>query len=81
MTFRAPSAAEIAYATYNVVNVLSVDIRYMAVIVIYRVPTTVKTTRVTHKMEHVIHVNLDGLDYTVKQVLMFIAYVIKLILY
>lgn len=50
---------------------------HIAVTVTCRVPPTVKTTHVKCLMEHALHVNLDGLEYTVKQVIMLIVYVIK----
>lgn len=37
----------------------------LALIVIYHVPVTVKITRVTLKMEHVQHANLDGREQLV----------------
>lgn len=60
VTFSAPSPVKIAHVTYKMENVWDVNRGYMAVTVIYRVLPTVKTTRVIHRMEHVIHVNLDG---------------------
>lgn len=41
---------------------------YTAIAVTLLVPQTVKTTRVTYKMEPVPRVNMDGLDYIVIQV-------------
>lgn len=40
----------------------------MAVTVIYHVPSTVKTVYVKGRMEHALHVILDGLENIVKQV-------------
>lgn len=60
------------------VDVLGVNLGCMEVTVIYRVQPTVRTVRVTHIMEHVLHVNLDGLGYTVKQVILFNIYAIKI---
>lgn len=69
VTISAPSPVKIAHVKYKMENVWDVNLGYMAVTAIYRVLPTVKTTSVTHRMEHVIHVNLDGLEYTVKQVI------------
>lgn len=44
------------------------NLEYTVVTVTWHVPPTVKTTHVTYKMETVIHVNPDGLEYRVKQV-------------
>lgn len=44
------------------------NLEYTVVTVTGHVPPTVKTTCVTYKMGPVIHVNLDGLEYRVKQV-------------
>lgn len=38
---------------------------YMVATVIYRVPKTVNTTRAIYKMDHALHVNLDGLEQIV----------------
>lgn len=57
---------------------MSVNLEYIAVTVICRVQPTVMTTHVTHRMEHALHVDLDGLDYTVIQVVLLIAHVIKI---
>lgn len=69
VTFSAPAPVKIVHVTYKMENVWDVNLGYMAVTVIYRVLPTVKTTRVIHRMDHVIHVNLDGQEYTVKQVI------------
>lgn len=69
VTFSAPSPVKIVHVTYKMENVWDVNLGYMAVTVIYRVLPTVKTTRAIHRMDHVIHVNLDGQEYTVKQVI------------
>lgn len=76
--FRAPPPVKIMHATFKVGDVWSVNPRYMAVTVICHAPLTVMTTRVTIRMEHALHVNLDGLEYTVKQVILLIIYVIKI---
>lgn len=68
VTFRAPSPVKTMHATSKVGHVWSVNLGYMAVTVIYRVQPTVRTTLVTERMEHALHVNLDGLEYTVTQV-------------
>lgn len=78
VTFRAPPPVKIIHVTYKVGYVWCVNPGYMAVTVIYPVPSTVMTTRVTGRMEHALHVNLDGLEYTVKQVMMLIIYVINI---
>lgn len=44
------------------------NLEYTVVTVTWHAPPTVETTRVTYKMETVIHVNPDGLEYRVKQV-------------
>lgn len=48
--------------------------------VTFRAPPPAKITNATYKVEHVLSVNLDGLGYTVKQVIMLITYVIKQLL-
>lgn len=72
VTFHARFLVSIVHVTYKVEYVWSVNMGYMAVIVIYRVPQTVKTTRVTYTMEHALHVDLDGLGYIVQQVILLI---------
>lgn len=54
------------------------NLEYIAVTVTCRVPPTVMTTHVTHRMEHALHVNLVGLEYSVKQVILLIVHVIKM---
>lgn len=76
----APLPVKITYVTYKMEHVWSVQQVHMAVTVIYRVPQTVITTHVTQSAELAFHVNLDGLDYTVKQVILLNTYVIKLLL-
>lgn len=44
------------------------NLEYTVVTVTWPVPQTVETTRATYKMETVIHVNPDGLEYRVKKV-------------
>lgn len=78
MIFRAPLPAEIAHVTYKMEHVWSVNLKYIAVTVTYYVPLTAMTIHVTYRMELALHVNLDGLGYTVKQVILFIIYVIKI---
>lgn len=60
--FRALSPVKIIHVTYRVDYVWSVNLEYMAVTVIYRVPSTAIRTCVTDGMEHALHVNLDGLE-------------------
>lgn len=57
---------------------MSVNLEYIAVTVTCRVQPTVMTTHVKHRMEHALHVNLDGLDYSVKQVVLLIVHVIMM---
>lgn len=78
VTFPAPSPVEITHVTFEVENVLGVDLRCMVVTVTCLVPPIVKTTDVTERMEHVLHVNPDGQGYTVKQVILFTIYSIKI---
>lgn len=78
VTFPAPSPVEIAHVTFEVEDVLGVNLGCMVVTVISLVPPIVKTTGVTERMVHVLHVNLDGQDYTVKQVILFTLYAIKI---
>lgn len=65
VTFPAPSPVKIAHVTYQAVDVLGVNLGCMAVTVTYLVRPIVKTTGVTKRMGHVLHVNLVGLEYTV----------------
>lgn len=78
VTFRALSPVKITHATYKMEGVWSAYLGYMALTVTYLVPPTVMTTRVTERMEHALHVNLDGLEYSVKQAIMFIIYSINI---
>lgn len=78
VTFPAPSPVKITHVTYKMVDVWGVNLGCMAVTVIYLVQPIVKTTGVTETMEHVLHVNQDGLEYTVKQVILFTIYAIKI---
>lgn len=74
VTFCALSPVEIAHVIYKMERAWSVNLGYMVVTVIYRVPPTVKTTSVTHRMEHAFYVKKDGQEYTVKQVIMLTTY-------
>lgn len=58
-------------------NVWSVNLGYITATVIVRVPPTVKTTRVTDRMVHALHVNMDGPGCIVQQVILLIVHVIK----
>lgn len=78
VTFPAPSPVEITHVTFEVEHVLCVNLGCMAVTVICLVPPIVKTTFVTKRMEHVLHVNPDGQGNTVKQVILFTIYAIKI---
>lgn len=78
VTFPAPSPVEITHVTFEVEHVLGVHLGCMAVTVICLVPPIVKTTFVTKRMEHVLHVNPDGQGNTVKQVILFTIYAIKI---
>lgn len=80
VTLRAPLPVKITNVTYKMEHAWTVNLGYLAVIVIHRVPSTVRTTRVTLRTEHVLHVNLDGLEYTVKQVMWLskTVYIIKI---
>lgn len=62
VTSRALSPVKITHATYKMEGVWSVNLGNMVITVIYRVPSTVMTTRVTCILEHALHVNLVGLD-------------------
>lgn len=74
VTFSVPSPVKIAHVTYKMENVWNVNLRYMAVTVIYRVLPTVKIIRVTHRMEHVLRVILGGQESIVKQVIISTIY-------
>lgn len=78
MTIPAPSPVKEAHVTYTVELVWIANLGSMVVTVICRVPKIVKTTGVTERMVHVLHVNPDGQDYTVKQVILFTIYAIKI---
>lgn len=52
VAFRAPLPVKITYVTYEIEHVWSVNLEYMAVTVIYRVPPTVITMHVTCRMGH-----------------------------
>lgn len=60
--------AKEADAIYRVEHAWIVKMEYMAVSVTCRVLQTVKKTYVTYKKEHVLTVNLVGLELNVKQV-------------
>lgn len=78
VTFPVLSPVEIEYVTYSVELVWSANMGCMVVTVICLVPPIVKTTGVTERMVHVLHVNPDGQEYTVKQVILFTIYAIKI---
>lgn len=60
------------------VDVSDVNLVCMAVTVTYYVLIIAKTTYVTERMEHAFHVDLDGLEYTVKQVILSTIHAIKI---
>lgn len=64
----AHSPVKVLYVTYKVEHAGIVILEYMVVSATCRVPLTVKTTHVMHRMDHALHVNLDGKECTVKQV-------------
>lgn len=67
--FRVPSPVQIIiHAIYKVENAWSVNTGCMAVTVTCRVQQTVKTTYVTYRMEHALHVSQDGPVCIVEQV-------------
>lgn len=80
VTSRAPSPVKIAYVTYEMEHAWTVDLESLATTVIYRVQSTVMTINATCRMEHASPVNPDGLEYTVKQVMLLskTVYVIKI---
>lgn len=67
VTFPAPSPVNIAHVTYTVELVRSANLGCMVVTVTCLVPSIVKTTDVTERMEHVLHVKPDGQGNAVKQ--------------
>lgn len=76
VTLRALSPVKITYVTYSMEHVWSANLGYMVVTALSFVPPPVMRTRVIDRMVHALHVNLGGLGYTVKQVILLIIYVI-----
>lgn len=68
VTVHAPPNVKTTLVTYKVEHVWIVNMEYLVDTVICRVPLTVNTVHAIHKMEHALHVSLDGPECIVKQV-------------
>lgn len=70
VTFHAPPPVKTTIVIYKVDHVWIVNMEYTEATVTCRVQQHVKTEYVTHRMEHALHVSLDGPECIVKQVKM-----------